>query len=97
MLSLPQIQKGHHGCLFVLGRIAFQDLIDELVVLLCELEGDASIVLRGISMLEIKLLVAAALVGESFELEGDSRHEAHRWRLSGWPSKLDIGIVKLSV
>jgi hypothetical protein len=51
MLSLSEIQKGHHGCLFVLGRIAFQDLIDELVGLLCELEGDAGVVLRGISML----------------------------------------------
>ena len=51
MLSLAQIQKGHHGCLFVLGWVAFQDLIDELVVLLRELEGDAGIVLRGISVL----------------------------------------------
>jgi len=51
MLSLSQVQKGHHGCLFVLGRIAFQDLIYELVVLLRELEGNAGVVLRGISVL----------------------------------------------
>lgn len=82
MLSLSEIQKGHHSCLFILGRVAFQDLIDELVILLCELEGNAGIVLRGISMLELKLSVAVVLLWKSFELKGYSRHAAHRWQLS---------------
>jgi hypothetical protein len=82
MLSLSEIQKGHHSCLFILGRVAFQDLIDELVILLCELEGNAGIVLRGISMLELKLSVAAVLLWKSFEPKGYSRHAAHRWQLS---------------
>jgi hypothetical protein len=67
MLSLSKIQKGHYGCLFVLGRIAFEDLIDEPVILLCELEGDAGIILRGITMLELKLSVAVRLPGKSFQ------------------------------
>jgi len=82
MLSLSEIQKGHHSCLFVLGRVAFQDLIDELVVLLCELERDAGIVLRGISMLESKLLVTAELLWRSLELKGNSRLARHRSQLS---------------
>jgi hypothetical protein len=82
MLSLSEVQKGHHSCLLVLGRVAFQDLIDELVVLLCELEGDAGIVLRGISMLESKLLVAAELLWSSLELKGNSRLARYRSQLS---------------
>jgi hypothetical protein len=82
MLSLSEIQKGHHSCLFVLGRVAFKDLIDELVILLCEFEGNAGIILRGISMLELKLSVAVVLLWKSFELKGYSRHAAHRWQLS---------------
>jgi hypothetical protein len=34
-----------------LGRVSFEDLFDELVVLLVELEGNAGIVLGGVSML----------------------------------------------
>jgi hypothetical protein len=83
MLSLPEIQQGHHGCLFVLRWIAFQDLIDELVVLFCELEGNAGVVLGGISMLESKLSVAERLLWRSFELKGDVRPAEHRWQLSG--------------
>lgn len=56
MLSLPKIQDGHHSRLLVLGRVPFEDLVDELVVLLGELEGDAGIVLGGVSMLCLELL-----------------------------------------
>jgi len=83
MLPLPQVQKGHHGCLFVLGRIAFQDLIYELVVLLRELEGNTSIVLGSVSMLELKLSVAAALLLRSSKQKGDSRHGGRRSQLAG--------------
>jgi hypothetical protein len=51
MLSLAEIEEGHNSSLLVLGRIALQDLVDELVVLLCELERDIGIVLGGVSML----------------------------------------------
>lgn len=51
MLSLSQIEDGHNSRLLVLGRVAFEDLIDELVVLLGELEGDVRIIFGGISML----------------------------------------------
>jgi hypothetical protein len=63
--------------------IAFQDLIDEPVVLLCELEGNASVVLGGISMLESKLSVAARLLWRNLELKGDLRPAERRWQLSG--------------
>jgi hypothetical protein len=84
MLSLSEIQKGHHGCLLVLGRVAFEDLIDELVVLLCELEGNAGIVLGGISMLGLELLGDVPLLWKMFELKWDSRHEGHRWPPASW-------------
>lgn len=84
MLSLAQIQKGHHGCLFVLGWVAFQDLIDELVVLFRELEGNAGIVLGGISVLQLNVSATSELLGQCLELMGDSRPAAHRWQLSEW-------------
>ena len=55
MLSLSKIKNWHHGRFLVLGWVAFEDFFDELVVLLCELEGDVGIVFGGISMLRIKL------------------------------------------
>jgi hypothetical protein len=51
MLSLSEIENGHHCGLFVLGWVSLEDLFDEFVVLLVELERDAGIVLGGISML----------------------------------------------
>jgi hypothetical protein len=51
MLSLSEIEDGHDSCLLVLGRVAFENLIDEFVVLLCELEWDVRIIFGGISML----------------------------------------------
>jgi hypothetical protein len=83
MLSLSEIQQGHHGCLFVLRWVALQDLIDEPVVLLCKLEGNVGVVLGGISMLESKLSVAARLLLRSLELKRDLRPAEHRWQLSG--------------
>lgn len=51
MLPLSKVEKGHHSRLLVLGRVALEDLINKLVVLFGELEGDAGIVDGGISML----------------------------------------------
>jgi hypothetical protein len=51
MLSLSEIEDWHDSGLFVLGRVAFEDLVNELVVLLRELKGDVRIVSGGISML----------------------------------------------
>lgn len=78
MLSLSKIQKGHHGRLFVLGRIALEDLVYELVVLLRELERYGGVVLRRIPVLELQLLVSARPLWKSLELRGDSRHAGHR-------------------
>jgi hypothetical protein len=62
-----------------LRRIALEDLVDELVVLLRELEGNAGVVLGSVSMLELKLSVAALLLLRNCELKGDSRHRGRRW------------------
>lgn len=44
MLSLSQIQDRHDGRLLVLWGVALEDLVDELVILVVELEGDFGIV-----------------------------------------------------
>lgn len=51
MLSLSEIEDWHDGGFLVLWRVAFENLFDELVVLLCELEGCVRIVSGGIPML----------------------------------------------
>jgi len=60
-----------------LGWISLEDLIDELVVLLGKLEGDAGIVDRGVPMLRKELLASAELplcwwcvVWRTHDLEG---------------------------
>ena len=67
MLSLPEIQDGHNSRLFVLGRVSFEDLVDELVVLLGELEGNVGIVLGRVSMLYLELLELCCLDMELME------------------------------
>lgn len=51
VLSLSEIEQRHDGRLLVLGRVALEDFIDDLVVLLGELEGNAGVVDLGISVL----------------------------------------------
>jgi Txe/YoeB family toxin of Txe-Axe toxin-antitoxin module len=85
MLSLSKIQQRHHGCLFVLWRITFEDLIDELVVLIRELEGDAGIVLGGVSMLNRSCQKLQGRYCGVWSRRGNSQHEAHRWQLWSWP------------
>jgi hypothetical protein len=51
MLSLSQIEEGHHGRFLVLGRIPRQHLFDELFILRRELEWNGWIVIGGIAVL----------------------------------------------
>jgi hypothetical protein len=51
VLSLSKIQQWHHSGFFVLWGIALQDLVDELVILLGELEGDVGIIVGSVTML----------------------------------------------
>lgn len=55
MLSLSEIEDGHHSRLLVLGWVAFEDFFDELVVLLRELEGYIRIIFGSITMLQLQL------------------------------------------
>jgi len=51
VLSLSQVQDGHHGGFLVLGGVSAKNLFDELIVLWCELEGNRGIVDRRIAVL----------------------------------------------
>lgn len=51
VLALAEIEEGHHGGFFVLRGVAFEDLVDELVVDLVEGEGDRGVVIGGVAML----------------------------------------------
>jgi hypothetical protein len=51
VLPLSEIQERHDCRLFVLGRVALENLLNELVVLLSEVERNAGIVIRCISVL----------------------------------------------
>jgi hypothetical protein len=54
MLTLTKVQEGHDSSLLVLRGITGEDLLDELVVLLGELEGEGGIVLGGVAVLDRK-------------------------------------------
>ena len=51
MLSLSEIEERHDSGFLVLWWVSFEDLSDELIVLLGEFEGSIRIVLGCISML----------------------------------------------
>jgi hypothetical protein len=51
VLALAEVQQGHDGSLLVLGRVALEDLIGDLEVLLGELERDARVVVRLVAVL----------------------------------------------
>jgi hypothetical protein len=51
MLSLSEVQQGHHSRFLVLWGVSLQDLINELVILRCELEWDVRIIFGGVAML----------------------------------------------
>lgn len=52
-LALSEIEQRHHGGLLVLWWVAGEDLLDERIVLLAELEGDAGVVLGGVAVLHV--------------------------------------------
>lgn len=52
MLALAEVEQGHDGGLFVLGRVALEDLGDELLILGVELEGQVGVVVGCVSVLE---------------------------------------------
>lgn len=54
MLALAEVEQGHDGGLFVLGRVALEDLGDELLILGVELEGQVGVVVGCVSVLEEK-------------------------------------------
>jgi hypothetical protein len=54
MLSLAEIEKGHHGRLLVLRGIAIENHFDERQILGGELEWYGRIVIFGIAMLRRK-------------------------------------------
>jgi hypothetical protein len=51
VLSLSQVQDGHHSGFLVLGGVSAEDLFDELIVLFCELERNRGVVDRRIAVL----------------------------------------------
>ena len=54
MLSLAEIENGHHSRLLVLGRVALEDLGDDLLILLVEFERDIGVVVGGVSVLFVQ-------------------------------------------
>lgn len=52
MLSLPEIQQGHHRRLLVLAGIPGQYLSNELLIRLIELERDGRVIVVGIAVLQ---------------------------------------------
>ena len=52
LLPLAEVEERHDRRLLILGRVAFEDLFDESVVLRGELEGDIRVVVGSIAMLK---------------------------------------------
>lgn len=71
MLPLPKIEEWHHGCLLILWRVAFQDLIDKLLAGGGELERYFKVVIRGISVLRHSKLVIPAIVTDKGQKRGE--------------------------
>lgn len=51
MLTLAEVEEGHDGTLLVLGRVALEDLIGKLEVLVGKLEGEGGVVGRLVAVL----------------------------------------------
>lgn len=51
VLALTEIEKRHHGGLLVLARVSTEDLLDELLILRVELEGNRRVVLGCVAVL----------------------------------------------
>jgi hypothetical protein len=68
VLALAEIKKRHDGGLLVLRGVSGDDLLDELLVLGSELEGDRGVVLRRIAVLQAVLAVQLACRGRKEEV-----------------------------
>lgn len=55
VLALANVKNGHDGGLFVLGRVALQDLGNDLFVLGAELERDIGVVVGRVAVLRDQL------------------------------------------
>lgn len=51
VLALAEVEERHHGGLFVLWRVALEDLGDDGLILLGELEGDVGVVVWCVAVL----------------------------------------------
>lgn len=51
MLPLSKIQQWHHSGLLILWGVALQNLLNELVILLCELEWDVWVIIGRVTVL----------------------------------------------
>jgi hypothetical protein len=51
VLALAQVEQGHDGGLFVLRRVALEDLGDDGLIFGSELEGDVGVVVGGVAVL----------------------------------------------
>ena len=52
VLALAEVEERHHGRFLVLRRVAFEDLVDQLLVDGVELEGDGRVVVGGVAVLD---------------------------------------------
>ena len=69
MLPLAKVKQGHHGCFFVLRRIALQDFGNKLLIDGIEFEWDIRVVLLRIAMLQRLSLKRMQLFGALGALE----------------------------
>ena len=51
VLPLTEVEKRHHGCFFVLRRVAGEDLFDKGFILGVEFEGDGWVVVGCVAVL----------------------------------------------
>lgn len=52
VLALAEIENGHDGCLFVLRRVAGEDLFDEFFIGCVEFEGEVWVIVVSVSVLD---------------------------------------------
>lgn len=70
MLALAEVQQGHDGSLLILRGVAFEDLVDELEVLLRELEGDVGVVVRVVAVLSRQHCLSSRAGAVAYHGEG---------------------------
>lgn len=104
VLALAEIEKGHDGGFFVLGWVALEDFIHELVVLFRELERDGGIVFGSVTVLQnsssdtIEGIEQLELWGSWQIMWRDVRslpRRETRWLLGRWRRTSGFGIVEL--